>query len=287
MFPRKPLPHPVSRTKSLPAAVCHWVLLGLQIVVGFGLFGLGCVVVTASLPLLWCLCLFRRAAVEALIREVIRRAFSAIFVMLEVLKVARLESTLEEPVPGPALLACNHISLFDVLAVIARVPGAFTFVKSSFVRIPLLRYIILSSGFLPVDPSSPSQSAEAYARALDLLKNGAVFVVFPEGTRSPDAKLGPFQKGAFRLSRAAGVPITPVHFQSTGPLINKKVLKLADGKSVTLRMRVFAPGAHLKGISATTPLSIEEETKALRLFLESQGVRAQQEGDTRLEVAPA
>lgn len=274
------------RNKLVVSGALNKALFSLQIVVGFGLFGLGCVVVTAALPLLWSLCLFRRKAVEAITRRLIRRAFFAIFVMMRMLRFAKLESFIERPVKGPALLACNHISLFDVLAVIAMVPNTFTFVKSSFVRIPILRYIILSSGFLPVDPASPAQSAEAYARALELLQEGAVFVVFPEGTRSPSAKMGPFQKGVFRLSRMSGVPITPVYFKSTGPLLNKKLLKRADGKPVTLQMTIFSAGAHLNAFSASQAVVLEEEMKAFRIFLEHQDGCTEKEPNT-LEVAHA
>jgi 1-acyl-sn-glycerol-3-phosphate acyltransferase len=266
-----------------PTEARHRVLFAAQVVVGFGLFGIGSALLTLSLPLLWSLCFFRRERMERVTRACIRAAFSAIFAMTRALGFARLETNFHAQVRGPALLACNHISLFDVLAVIARVPGTFTFVKSSFVRIPLLRYIILSSGFIPVDPASPSQSAEAYARALSRLREGAVFVVFPEGTRSSDGRLGAFHKGVFRLARSAGVPLTPVRFSATGPLVNKRVLKRIDGRPVTLRMEVFPCAAHLaeqedhlnmsqEGNTSAAGSALEQEMAALRRFFERRGI---------------
>jgi|GEM_PF-4782353 len=249
-------------------------LLQVQFFVGFGLFGVGSLLMSLLLPLVWVACLGNRRRFGRATRFGVRRGFQLVFVMLKLLGFMRLRVSFEAPVRGPALLACNHISLFDVLAVIAHVPGCFTFVKAGFVRIPLIRYIILASGFIPVDPESPAQGAEAYARALSLLEEGAVFVVFPEGTRSATGALGRFQRGAFRLARQSGLPLTPVVFTGSGPLLNKRILKRADGKAVTLEMRVCAPAAHLPRENGTQEGGVEMdvEMRLLRSFLEERVV---------------
>lgn len=243
----------------------HRLLLRAQVVVGFGIFGIMATTYTGLLPLVWLACLGRRGTFARVSRVAVRLCFASVFRYLPLLGFMRLERRVLAEPGRPCLLACNHVSLFDVLAVIVTVPHCFTFVKASFVRIPIIRYIIQACGFVPVDPRDPAQSAEAFSRALALLDRGEAFVVFPEGTRSRDGSLGPFQKGAFRLSRLSGVPLTPVEFRSTGPLLNKDVMKLPDGKPVTLRMTLHPVGAHLGAEGAGT---VEDEMRALRAFFE-------------------
>ena len=62
--------------------------------------------------------------------------------------------------------------------------------------------------------------ADADARAEELLaafdltaKAGASLIVFPEGTRSPEGGMGPFQRGAFEIACRAGVPIVPLYLR--------------------------------------------------------------------------
>jgi 1-acyl-sn-glycerol-3-phosphate acyltransferase len=253
------------------------LLVRLQVWVGFGTFGLASLLFTLVLPLAWIAFLGNKVAFSRFARVIVRHAFAGVLWQLEAIGLVRQRTRFLSPVQGPALLACNHISLLDVVSVIARVPDCYTFVKSSFVKVPVIRYIIFACGFIPVDPSDPLQSAEAFARARELLAAGAVFVVFPEGTRSQDGRLGPFHKGAFRLARGAGQPLTPVVFASTGPLLNKRYLKLPDGKPVALAMTVHGPGDHLPRAlnNAEVPQpSMESEMALLRAFFERHGTRA-------------
>ena len=65
-------------------------------------------------------------------------------------------------------------------------------------------------GFVPIDRRDRAQSDQAIATAVERMKEGRSFIVFPEGTRSRDGELQPFKKGAFVLAIAAQAPIVPV-----------------------------------------------------------------------------
>ena len=67
---------------------------------------------------------------------------------------------------------------------------------------------------------------DAYERfaikAIKALKQGSSIIVFPEGTRSSDGKLGKFKDGAFRLAHEARVPILPMLLDGTAAAVPKK-----------------------------------------------------------------
>jgi 1-acyl-sn-glycerol-3-phosphate acyltransferase len=57
--------------------------------------------------------------------------------------------------------------------------------------------------------------------ALELLANGQALIIYPEGGRSDDGKLGHAYAGAALLAVKAGVPIVPVGIIGTRQLIGK------------------------------------------------------------------
>ena len=78
---------------------------------------------------------------------------------------------------------------------------------------------------------------------------------------------GRFYKGAFRLARQAGLPLAPVTFTASGPLLNKRIVKRADGRPVVLRMDVALPGAH-RLEAGLEESGISEEMEALRAYFD-------------------
>ena len=57
---------------------------------------------------------------------------------------------------------------------------------------------------------------------VDVLKSGRRFMLFPEGTRSPKGDLLNFKSGAFKIARAAGVPVQPVLIRNIPPFMPKE-----------------------------------------------------------------
>ena len=58
--------------------------------------------------------------------------------------------------------------------------------------------------------------------ALQLLANGQALIIYPEGKRSDDGKLGQAYSGAALLAVKSGAPIVPVGISGTRQLIGKK-----------------------------------------------------------------
>jgi 1-acyl-sn-glycerol-3-phosphate acyltransferase len=78
---------------------------------------------------------------------------------------------------------------------------------------------------LPMDRSGGAASAQSLDAGMDVLKNGSLLGIYPEGTRSPDARLYRGKVGVARLALQARVPVIPVAMIGTDKVqpIGKRV----------------------------------------------------------------
>lgn len=117
----------------------------------------------------------------------------------------------------------NHASFIDGPLVMVLIPGvARVILKKSVLRIPVVGVAMRHVGFIPVDRRGAQGGKKSIARAAALMKTrGYSYLVFPEGTRSRDGRLGPFRRGGFFLALESGAPIVPVTIQGTRELMPK------------------------------------------------------------------
>lgn len=114
------------------------------------------------------------------------------------------------------IFLANHQSMFDVPLVIATVPVQLRFAaKRSLFRIPVFGWAIRSGGFIPVDRGDSSKAKSTFAAAQERLGRGTSVLLFPEGGRSVDGLLHPFQRGGLLLALKTGLPIVPVGIRGT------------------------------------------------------------------------
>jgi 1-acyl-sn-glycerol-3-phosphate acyltransferase len=69
-------------------------------------------------------------------------------------------------------------------------------------------------------------------RATEALKAGQSFLIYPEGTRSPDGRLQEFKKGAAVMAIKAGVPIVPMACSGAHRIMEKHSLVMHSGEIV-------------------------------------------------------
>ena len=126
----------------------------------------------------------------------------------------RLEGTWPEG-GGPYVVVANHQSLLDIV-LLCRMPHEMKWVvKEELFRIPWVGWMLRLTGDMAVKRGDTESGGEAVAKAKAYLKRGMSVMIFPEGTRSRDARLLPFKKGAFRLAIETGVPVLPVVLSGT------------------------------------------------------------------------
>jgi 1-acyl-sn-glycerol-3-phosphate acyltransferase len=118
-------------------------------------------------------------------------------------------------VSGGCIVVANHSSHADTAVLLAALPAkaqpVFAAAADYWFDVPVRRFVAGSlAGILPVRRSGGDTYAQLLAAARPALKAGRTVVIYPEGTRSIDGRVGEFRSGAVRLARDCGVPIVPV-----------------------------------------------------------------------------
>lgn len=115
------------------------------------------------------------------------------------------------PTVGGAVVAINHTSYLDWLpaALAAKRRGRRMrfMIKAEMQRVRLVNYLIKHTRTIPVDRRA---GAEAYAVAVQRLREGELVGVYPEATISRSFELKGFKTGAARMALEAQVPVVPL-----------------------------------------------------------------------------
>lgn len=125
------------------------------------------------------------------------------------------------PRTGGVILASNHLSFVDSVVIPAVAPRPVHFLaKSDYFTTPgvkgwLMRQWFEGIGMLPVDRDDPQAALGSLDTALEVLRKGEAFGIYPEGTRSRDGRLYRGRTGVAHLALTAGVPIVPVGLHGT------------------------------------------------------------------------
>jgi len=133
--------------------------------------------------------------------------------------------------PGTCLFAANHTSAVDGPAIVGAIPRRIAILlKESLFRWPVVGRAFLAARFIPVDRKSRESAITSMDKATVALRNGQSFLIYPEGTRSPDGRLQRFKKGAVMMAINAGVHIVPVACSGAHRVMVKKSLALHPGE---------------------------------------------------------
>ncbi|MCC7146699.1 MAG: 1-acyl-sn-glycerol-3-phosphate acyltransferase [Phycisphaeraceae bacterium] len=114
------------------------------------------------------------------------------------------------PRKGGTLFLCNHQSYLDPIAVGVAIRNRpfYSLARSTLFRFPIFGPMIRSTNSIPVEQGQADLAA--MRQGIEVLKNGQAVLIFPEGTRSLDGRIGPFASGIMLLIKRARPTVVPV-----------------------------------------------------------------------------
>jgi len=125
----------------------------------------------------------------------------------------------------------NHVSLMDAPICAAYMPHFITALEAAeHFNWPLYGKLASLYGNIPIDRRSVQNSIKSVNRAIDVLKTSNSLVVFAEGSRTADGRIGKFKKLPFQMAKDAGVAIVPVGMSGVFTFNNKNSIQFRPSK---------------------------------------------------------
>lgn len=136
------------------------------------------------------------------------------------------------PRTGPVIVACNHVSYLDPVALGIGLPRMVTYLaKKELFSIPILGALVRGCGAYPLDRDAGGVAA--VRAALRVLKNGRCIGIFPEGTRNLHGQ-APEKGGAAFLAALSGAPVVPAAVTGTKNAKRFAQIRVIYGKPITI-----------------------------------------------------
>ncbi len=140
-----------------------------------------------------------------------------------------------------SIIICNHISYLDPILLVSLFSQQTTIVKNTFFRVPIFGWFLRRAGYVP--SSSAEMLGEAMIKNLENVKAhlaaGGNFFVFPEGTRSRDGNLSPFNRGVFSIARYCGASLDLVFITGTDQLFRPGTFSLNTRKENVIALELI------------------------------------------------
>jgi 1-acyl-sn-glycerol-3-phosphate acyltransferase len=120
------------------------------------------------------------------------------------------------PKTGGVIMASNHLSFIDSVFLPLLMERRISFLaKSDYYtargfRGWAIKTFLKAAGMIPIDRSGGKASEASLQTGLGVLASGEILGIYPEGTRSPDAKLYRGRTGVARMILEGNVPVVPV-----------------------------------------------------------------------------
>jgi 1-acyl-sn-glycerol-3-phosphate acyltransferase len=176
----------------------------------------------------------------------------------------------------PRVYAVTHASALDIPILYVNLPFQFRIIfKSELLAYPFVGWHLKRSGQVCINQQNPAASIGSIKSALKSLRSGMPLVIFPEGGRTRDGKIQPFQPGAFFLAIKAQADIVPIALVDTfallpmntyhikcqpldmrvGEIISTTGLTLRDTDAVSARVKAAIEALHSGARSENRALS--------------------------------
>jgi len=171
----------------------------------------------------------------------------------------------------PSIIMFNHQSALDILAYMAALPIDWrAIMKKEVGQIPFIGWVAKLSGHYRVARDGSSSDTKEVKKIVGKIRSGPTVVLAPEGTRSKDGKLLPFQKGGFLIAVLARVPVVPMIITGGLDILPKGSAWFKTG---TMKVRIL-PAIHVDDL----PKGREGREKLMHIVREQMEEELHHEG---------
>jgi 1-acyl-sn-glycerol-3-phosphate acyltransferase len=212
----------VSERSEPPSTIIETIERGLRVgttALSFAIFGLGGLAMALVVFPLFHLVVWDRHKRAQLAQATVHRVW---WIYVRIMRaMGTVDFTIDKPdvlknLRGTVVVA-NHPSLLDVVFLMSFMQRTRAVVKAGVWRNPFMRGVVTAADYIP-NLGDPDRLIADCSAALE---DGSNLVIFPEGSRTVDGRLGRFQKGFARAALEAGAPIQIVTIRVDPPMLRK------------------------------------------------------------------
>jgi 1-acyl-sn-glycerol-3-phosphate acyltransferase len=150
--------------------------------------------------------------------------------------------------PGQVyVIVSNHQSLADIPLITHLVIDTKWLAKAELFRVPFAGWMLRMAGDIPVHRGDRRKAALALLQCARILRQRCSIVFFPEGTRSHDGEVLPFNEGPFQLAIREQVPVLPLAVEGSGAALPRN--SWLFGGTQDIRLRIL-PAVHADGMKS-------------------------------------
>ena len=161
------------------------------------------------------------------------------------------------------IIMANHQSYYDIFLLLTLPVFIHWMAKKELFKIPLLGWLLSWVGAISIDRKNRGRAYSSIKEAVKKIRGGATVLVFPEGTRSLNGNLLPFNKGGFFLATLSHAPVLPIVIKGTNKIMPKGSFRVFPGStSISIK-----PPIETKSLTPKDKARLEEKVK--NIFLQN------------------
>ncbi|MEM7586826.1 MAG: lysophospholipid acyltransferase family protein [Acidobacteriota bacterium] len=165
----------------------------------------------------------------------------------------------------PHIFAANHQSLLDIPILYCALPVPLLFiVKEELRRVPFLGWYISAMGMIFICRQARQRSLRDLEACRSRLAEGNSILMFPEGTRSQDGRIGDLKPGSFVPAIDIGAPVVPILIDGSGKALPAGGFRVRHAR---IRVVIGAP-IRVAGLARKDRRHLAEEVRSRLLELE-------------------
>jgi len=167
------------------------------------------------------------------------------------------------------IMISNHQSLADIVVIYSLFKHFRWTSKIENFRLPFVGWVLSMNRSIKIYRGASDAYKKFEEQAKKAIKNGNSIMVFPEGTRSKDGRMGRFKEGAFRLALETKTDILPMVLDGTSKAIPKSGWILTGREKMILKVLDPVPYKDFEHLSiretaALTWMKIEKALVEIR-----------------------